>query len=74
MGRVARCYPTFEPLVHFVRARRAGQRPRIPIVALTADAYEEDRRRCLEAGMDDFLAKPVSVEAIKGVMHRWLKK
>ena len=51
-----------------------GQRPRIPIVALTADAYEEDRRRCLEAGMDDFLAKPVSVEAIKGVMHRWLKK
>ena len=38
---------------------------RTPVVALTADAFEDDRRACLEAGMDDFLAKPLSPEALR---------
>jgi len=46
---------------------------RIPIVALTANAYEEDRRRCLDAQMDGFLAKPVSIVNLRGTLARWLK-
>ena len=45
---------------------------RLPIVALTADAFEEDRQRCLDVGMDDFLGKPVMVPALVRVLGRWL--
>jgi PAS domain S-box-containing protein len=50
----------------------AGQRPRLPIIALTADAFEEDRQRCLAAGMDDFLTKPINIQALPGVLSKWL--
>jgi PAS domain S-box-containing protein len=43
-----------------------------PIVAVTANAFEEDRRRCLAAGMDDYLAKPFGREALNRVLERWL--
>lgn len=42
------------------------------IIALTADAFEEDRQRCLNAGMDDFLAKPVSLDKLTLALQRWL--
>ena len=45
---------------------------RVPIVALTANATASDRDRCLAAGMDDYLAKPVRLEAMQTVMVRWL--
>jgi HPt (histidine-containing phosphotransfer) domain-containing protein len=44
----------------------------MPIVAMTAHAFEEDRRRCEAAGMDDHLAKPVSTEALSEKLDRWL--
>ena len=47
-------------------------RPRIPIVALSADAFEEDRQRCREVGMDDFMAKPVEINLLLGTLQRWL--
>ena len=47
-------------------------RSRIPIVALTADAYEEDRQRCLAAGMDDFIAKPIDIKRLPRVLAKWL--
>jgi PAS domain S-box-containing protein len=47
---------------------------RLAIVAMTADAYAEDRQRCLDAGMDDFIAKPVQVEVLMQMLSRWLTK
>ena len=42
-----------------------------PIIAVTANAFDEDRRRCLEAGMDDYLAKPFTREELQAVLERW---
>jgi len=50
----------------------ANGKPRLPIVALTADAFEEDHQHCLEAGMDDYLTKPIAMKALKTVLEKWL--
>ncbi|HOE44155.1 MAG TPA: ATP-binding protein, partial [Rhodoferax sp.] len=44
----------------------------LPIIALTADAYEEDRQHCLAIGMNDFLCKPIALDELKIALARWL--
>ena len=50
----------------------SGRSQRIPIVALTADAFEEDRLHCMAVGMDDFLTKPVSLDTLRTALGRLL--
>ena len=45
---------------------------RIPILAMTANAMQGDRERCLEAGMDDYISKPISIVDLKSALTRWL--
>jgi CheY-like chemotaxis protein len=51
--------------------RRQNGAPRIPVVAMTAKAIQGDRERCLTAGMDDYLSKPVTLESLRAILTRW---
>ncbi|WP_169147026.1 PAS domain-containing hybrid sensor histidine kinase/response regulator [Zoogloea dura] len=57
--------------------RRIRQLPagrRVPILAMTANSFDQDRQRCLEAGMDDFIAKPVAPAHFYGRLLKWLSR
>ena len=56
------------------RAIRAGEAPgaRVPVIAMTASALSGERERCLEAGMDDFLTKPVESARLREVIAEWV--
>ncbi len=47
--------------------------PRMPVVAVTAHAIKGDVERCIAAGMDDYLAKPVSPDRLTAIIHRWME-
>jgi CheY-like chemotaxis protein len=46
----------------------------LPIVALTAGAFDEDRRRCMDVGMDDFMPKPVNLGELERMLEKWLAR
>ncbi|MES2939838.1 MAG: response regulator [Pseudomonadota bacterium] len=52
--------------------RRQARFDHLPVVAMTANAMERERRLCAEAGMDGYLAKPIDLDALAAVLQRWL--
>nr|WP_297460261.1 ATP-binding protein [uncultured Halomonas sp.] len=55
-----------------LRLGEADGDSQVPIIAMTAQAMREDRQRCLDAGMDDYLAKPITRHALHAVLSRYL--
>ncbi|ACY17299.1 response regulator [Haliangium ochraceum] len=49
-----------------------GEGEHLTVVAMTGKATEEDRRKCLEAGMDDYITKPILKEELQRLVQRWL--
>lgn len=47
---------------------------RVPIIALTANALHEDKKKCFDVGMDDYLAKPFDPEALSNIIEKWRAK
>ena len=52
--------------------RREGGRQHLPIIAMTVDAPEEALQKCIAAGMDDYLSKPLNADRLGVVLQRWL--
>ncbi len=51
----------------------SGKRPRIPIVAMTANVMTEERTKCIEAGMDDYLSKPIDQDKLYSILLQWIE-
>jgi len=57
---------------HEIRKTETGSPRHITIIALTAFGLSGDREKCLAAGMDDYLAKPIKIDQLKEMLERWL--
>src|SRR5690606_23563154 len=56
-----------------MRTIRSGTNQKdIPIIALTAKAMKDDKQKCLEAGANDYLAKPIEIDKVLSLIRRWL--
>lgn len=61
-------------IYHPIRATERETGTHVVVVALTANVLEDDREACIEAGMDDFLPKPLQLDALRVALDRWLSQ
>lgn len=59
---------------HFPSPLSSPQLSHLPVIAMTASLMEEDRKKCIEAGVDDFLGKPLRQDELKAILERWVQK
>ena len=64
--------PVLDGLEATRRIRASGRKPGVPILAMTANVFAEDRERCLAAGMNDFISKPFVPEKLLETLLAWL--
>jgi len=64
--------PVMDGLEATSKIRQLPISENIPIIAMTANAFEEDRLRCQKVGMNDFVAKPIDIKQLYTVLARWL--
>ncbi len=64
--------PVMDGLEATRRIRRMPEYQSLPILAMTANAYAEDRQACIDAGMNDFVTKPVNPNALNAALLKWL--
>lgn len=55
-----------------MRLRQEESGGRVPVIALTANAFADNRQRCLDAGMDDFISKPFEMQRLAAILEQWL--
>jgi CheY-like chemotaxis protein len=66
--------PEMDGLAATRAIRRLGTHQNIPILAVTANAFDEDRANCLAAGMNDFIPKPTDPDVLFQTLLKWLSK
>jgi len=66
--------PEMDGLEAMRRIRAMPEHANLPIIALTAKAMPDDRDRCLEAGANDYIAKPLDVEKLLSLIRVWMPK
>ena len=65
--------PVMDGIAATIELRKQPRLANLPIIAMTANAMEQDRKRCDEAGMNDFVAKPIDPDQLFSILLRWIK-
>ena len=65
--------PVMDGVQATIEIRKLPGMQSLPIVALTANVMNSDRQRCMDAGMNDFLTKPIDIRQLHGVLQRWTR-
>ena len=65
--------PVMDGVTATLEIRKLAQFKDLPIIAMTANAMQQDRERCLQAGMNDFIAKPIEPDQLWSMLSRWVR-